>query len=119
MEKLSSMKPIPGAKKAGDHWFRENMIETTEAYAFQVTQSLVLFYKLEDVIFVPHMLSSSPAPGPSYLSSSPQTQEANFCNLLTFLFQRASLIVQLVKNPSVMQETPVRFLGQEDLLEKG
>ena len=31
---------------------------------------------------------------------------------------RASLIAQLVKNPPV-QETPVRFLGQEDALEKG
>ena len=26
---------------------------------------------------------------------------------------------QLVKNPSAMQETPVRFLGGEDSLEKG
>ena len=31
----------------------------------------------------------------------------------------ASLIAQLVKNPPAMQETPVRFLGQEDPLEKG
>ena len=30
----------------------------------------------------------------------------------------ASLIAQLVKNPPAVQETPVRFLGQEDLLEK-
>ena len=30
-----------------------------------------------------------------------------------------SLIVQLVKNPPAMQETPVQFLGQEDPLEKG
>ena len=30
-----------------------------------------------------------------------------------------SLIAQLVKNPPAMQETPVRFLGREDLLEKG
>ena len=30
-----------------------------------------------------------------------------------------SLIAQLVKNPPAMQETPVQFLGQEDLLEKG
>ena len=29
------------------------------------------------------------------------------------------LIVQLVKNPPATQETPVRFLGQEDLLKKG
>ena len=28
-------------------------------------------------------------------------------------------MAQLVKNPPAMQETPVRFLGQEDPLEKG
>ena len=27
-------------------------------------------------------------------------------------------VAQLVKNPPVMQETPVRFLSREDLLEK-
>ena len=31
----------------------------------------------------------------------------------------ASLIAQLVKNPPAMQESPVRFLGQQELLEKG
>ena len=31
----------------------------------------------------------------------------------------ASLIAQLVKNLPAMQETPVRFLGWEELLEKG
>ena len=31
----------------------------------------------------------------------------------------ASLLAQLVKNPSAIQETPVWFLGREDLLEKG
>ena len=31
----------------------------------------------------------------------------------------APLIVQLIKNPPVMQEIPVRFLGREDLLERG
>ena len=31
---------------------------------------------------------------------------------------RASLLSQLVKNLPVMQETPVRFLGQENDLEK-
>ena len=31
----------------------------------------------------------------------------------------ASLVAQLVKNPPAMQETLVRFLGQEDPLEKG
>ena len=29
------------------------------------------------------------------------------------------LVAQLVKNPPAMQETLVRFLGREDLLEKG
>ena len=33
--------------------------------------------------------------------------------------QRASLIAQLVKNSPAMQESPVQFLGQEDLLDKG
>ena len=32
--------------------------------------------------------------------------------------KRASLLAQLVKNLSAVQETPVRFLGQEDALEK-
>ena len=31
----------------------------------------------------------------------------------------ASLATQLVKNLPAMRETPVRFLGQEDPLEKG
>ena len=29
------------------------------------------------------------------------------------------MIAQLMKNPPAMQETPVPFLGREDLLEKG
>ena len=37
-----------------------------------------------------------------------------FDSLLLF-----SLIAQLMKNPPAVQETPVRFLGQEDPLEKG
>ena len=38
---------------------------------------------------------------------------------LTDSLYQASLIAQLVKNPPVMQETLVQFLGLEDLLEKG
>ena len=34
-------------------------------------------------------------------------------------YNTASLRAQLVKNPPAMQETPVRFLGQEDPLGKG
>ena len=33
--------------------------------------------------------------------------------------QLSSLITQLVKNLPAMQETPVQFLGQKGLLEKG
>ena len=33
--------------------------------------------------------------------------------------KRASLVTQLVKNLSAMQETPVLFLGREDLRQKG
>ena len=38
---------------------------------------------------------------------------------LKFKLSWASLISQLVKNLSAMQETPVQFLGREDPLEKG
>ena len=31
----------------------------------------------------------------------------------------ASLVARLAKNPPAMQEMPVQFLGQEDLLENG
>ena len=31
----------------------------------------------------------------------------------------ASLVAQLVENPPAMQETPVRFLGWDEPLEKG
>ena len=42
----------------------------------------------------------------------------NSGNLIEIL-RRASLIGQLVKNPPAIQETPVRFLGREDPLERG
>ena len=32
---------------------------------------------------------------------------------------KASLVIQMIKNPPAMQETLVRFLGQKDPLEKG
>ena len=37
---------------------------------------------------------------------------------LTVAVGQASLVAQMVKNPPAMQETLVRFLGQEDPLEK-
>ena len=36
-----------------------------------------------------------------------------------YLYNCASLIIQLVKNPPAMQETPVQFLGQEDSAGEG
>ena len=32
---------------------------------------------------------------------------------------KSSLVAQLVKNPRAMRDTPICFLGQEDLPEKG
>ena len=42
-----------------------------------------------------------------------QKEENKYCILMD------SLVVQLVKNPPAMRETPVQFLGLEDLLENG
>ena len=39
--------------------------------------------------------------------------------VLIFSVRWSSLVTQLVKNLSAMQETPVRFLGWEDPLQKG
>ena len=41
-----------------------------------------------------------------------------FIEFSPLTFPRASLVVQLLKNLPAMQETLVRFLGWEDLLEK-
>ena len=46
-------------------------------------------------------------------------RSAEIDNLIDIFMSRASLVAQLVKNPPAMQETLVRFLGWEDLLEKG
>ena len=50
------------------------------------------------------------------LSPCGTTAETICCN---YWSSQASLVVQLVKNPAAMQETPVRSLGREDPLEKG
>ena len=42
-------------------------------------------------------------------------ESIKYCIYVSFY----SLIAQLVKNPPAMQDTPVQFLGWEDLLEKG
>ena len=42
----------------------------------------------------------------------------NNCYLTCFVFG-VSLVTQVLKNPPAMQETPVRYLGWEDPLEKG
>ena len=52
-----------------------------------------------------------------YLSNG-QILHAVICHSILSL-AGAFLIAQSVKNPPTVQETPVRFLGQEDLLEKG
>ena len=41
------------------------------------------------------------------------------CKSILYCCCCASLVAQLVKKPPAMQETPVRFLGPEDPLEKG
>ena len=46
-------------------------------------------------------------------------KEAEGVAFFAVLLSKGFLEGQLVKNLPVMQETPVRFLGQEDPLEKG
>ena len=58
----------------------------------------------------------------SYMEKNLWSANYLFCIsllLLLVMLGLASLIAQLVKNLPTMRETPVRFLDQEDLLEKG
>ena len=55
----------------------------------------------------------------SYLLSVVIVNINNIYMLFMLYVIRASLIAQLVKNPPAMQETLIRFLGQENPLEKG
>jgi len=43
----------------------------------------------------------------------------NYFSFNKNLYDLASLIAQVVKNPPAMRETPVQLLGREDPLEKG
>ena len=55
-----------------------------------------------------------------FFSEKQYLAEQCTCLFMKYIFIKgASLIAQLVKNPPAMQETLVRLLGQEDLLEKG
>ena len=42
----------------------------------------------------------------------------HYCIIMTSCQEGASLIAQLVKNQPTILETPIQFLGREDLLEK-
>ena len=53
------------------------------------------------------------------MDCSPPSPALHGISLIRTLERWASLVAQLVKNTFAMQETLVRFLGREDLLEKG
>ena len=57
----------------------------------------------------------------SNLQHRRQESTGDICSTLFFSLgqRRASLVTQMVKNLLAMQETKVKFLGQEDHLEKG
>ena len=62
---------------------------------------------------------------PSHLKLTEFVNQLYFLKSTVFKFYKrndlcwASLVAQLIKIPPAMQETPVRRLGQENLLEKG
>ena len=50
---------------------------------------------------------------------SPSTNPSHIFKIYYIFKNWATLVARLVKNPPAMQETPIQFLGREDLLEKG
>jgi len=91
-------------------------------------RSLLQHYRLKasalqhSAFFMVQLLHPYVAPGKT-LALTIQTFVGTVMSLLfntwMYTYVRASLVAQLVKNPPAMQETPVQFLGREDLLEKG
>ena len=69
--------------------------------------------------FIPDFRFKLLKPQHQYLVNSQIPWFFFLINFVTFCVWRASLIAQLVKNPPAMEETPLRFLGWEDPLEKG
>ena len=83
------------------------IIYSTEMYKF-VTLLITMTCKFIDMVLYPYQLCNS------YVTI------ADILNFITDnVIQGASLVAQLVKNPPAMQETLVRFLSQEEPLEKG
>ena len=68
---------------------------------------------------VKHRCSIKAPPKKTVTNSVPKDRTKTGVITSSFPPGRASLKAQLVKNPPAMQETPARFLGREDLLEKG
>ena len=111
-------------------WLRAGAPQAKGEYLHRSGYHLVLFH-FPDLPLTPLLPSSLPAPskGKGGLSSTVQPwnvltllrsySSPSLCFKMPSLGDMASLIAQVVKNLTAMQETPVRFLAQEDLLEKG
>ena len=73
-----------------------------------ITLLITMTCKFIDMILYPYQLYNS------------SVRIADILNFITDnVIQGASLVAQLVKNPPARQENLVRFLGQEEPLEKG
>ena len=53
-----------------------------------------------------------------WIKTGEPTGEAKFLEII-YIYMSSSLVAQMVKNLPATQKTPVRYLGQEDPLEKG
>ena len=80
---------------------------------FTISKCTVQWYLMYSLVGQPSPPSISKTSSPTSAGSlSPRNTTSQFLPL-------PALRAQLIKNPLAVQETPDRFLGQEDLLEKG
>ena len=86
----------------------------TPLYPAKLSIHGILQERILEWVAIP--LSRYHLPNINYSMHSYKSWFRCFLNCSSLLRSGASLIV---KNPPAMQETQVRFLGQEDLLEKG
>ena len=97
--------PVPEPSKCSTHYDRQSMVH----------QQTYMWLPETDVVGKTHIMASGKT-GLNFSSTDSTVILYIFLNLSCF---GASVIAQLVEYPPAMQETLVRFLGWENLLEKG
>ena len=100
------------------------MVHTVRSFSIVSETEIDVFLKFSCLLYSPANVGNLISSSSVFSKPSLDIWKFLVCIMLKprmqdFKLDLTSLIAQFVKNPHAMQETPVLFLGWEDLLEKG